>query len=154
MIDETEMMYTDKKEYADIVKKKSGKSNIVLNCIKAFVIGGCICSAGQGLCELYLSLGFSEDVSKTLCSVSLIFIGVLLTAVHLYERIARHGGAGTLVPITGFANAMSASAIEFKTEGMITGLGAKMFIIAGPVIVYGISAASLYGLIYWLTTLM
>ena len=97
-------------------------------------------------------LDLSEKDAKTLTSVSLIFIGVLLTALHQYEKLAKHGGAGTLVPITGFANAMSSPAIEFKAEGLITGLAAKMFIIAGPVLVYGTAAAVIYGLIYWLTT--
>ena len=106
---------------------------------------------GQGILELYKYLGADEDTAKTLCSVTLIFIGILLTALHQYERLAKHGGAGTLVPITGFANAMSSPAIEFKAEGLITGLAAKMFVIAGPVLVYGTAAAVLYGLIYWVT---
>lgn len=108
---------------------------------------------GQGFMELYLYLGADEDMSKTLCSVTLIALGVLLTALHQYERLAKHGGAGTLVPITGFANAMSSPAIEFKAEGLITGLASKMFVIAGPVLVYGTSAAVVYGIIYWLTTM-
>lgn len=139
-------------KYAQLVKKRSQNSRLGVNCLKAFVIGGIICTAGQGLTELFTALGIDGDTSKTLCSLSLIFIGVLLTALHLYEKLAKHGGAGTLVPITGFANAMSSPAIEFKSEGLITGLAAKMFIIAGPVLVYGISAATVYGLIYWLAT--
>ena len=113
------------------------------------MIGGAICTIGQGILELFLYLDFEEDTAKTLTSVSLIFIGVLLTALHQYERLAKHGGAGTLVPITGFANAMSSPAIEFKAEGLITGLAAKMFVIAGPVLVYGTAAAVLYGIIYY-----
>ncbi len=140
----------NQKEYSRLVEKKSKNSPLWKNCLKAFLIGGLICTVGQSLIELYLFLGLDEKTSKTLCSVTLVFIGVLLTALHLYERIAKHGGAGTLVPITGFANSMSAPAIEFKAEGFITGLGAKMFIIAGPVIVYGTAAATLYGVIYWL----
>ena len=142
-----------KQNYAQLVKKRSQNSPMWLNCLKAFLIGGFICMIGQGIQELYLYLGLSEDVSKTLCSVTLIFIGVLLTALHQYERLAKHGGAGTLVPITGFANAMSSPAIEFKAEGLITGLAAKMFVITGPVLVYGTSAAIVYGLIYWLITM-
>ena len=142
----------NKKEYAELVKKESKNSNTPLDALKAFFIGGIICVIGQGLTDLYQSLGVAEDDAKTLCSVTLIFLGVLLTALHLYEKIAKHGGAGTLVPITGFANAMSSPAIEFKAEGFVTGLAAKMFIIVGPVIVYGTSAAVLYGLIYWLCT--
>ncbi len=138
-----------KEKYAQLVKKRSRNSRLGVNCLKAFVIGGLICTIGQGFLELYKALGLDEDTSKTLCSVTLIFIGVLLTALHQYERLAKHGGAGTLVPITGFANAMSSPAIEFKAEGLITGLAAKMFVIAGPVLVYGTTAAVLYGLIYW-----
>lgn len=141
-----------KEKYAELVKKRSKNSPILKNCLKAFAIGGGICAVGQGFLELYLSLGLSEDLSKTLCSVTLIAIGVLLTAFHIYEKLAKHGGAGTLVPITGFANAMSSPAIEFKAEGLVTGLAAKMFVIAGPVLVYGTSAAVLYGFIYWLAT--
>lgn len=140
-----------KEKYAKLVKKRSRNSRLWLDCLKAFVIGGTICAIGQGIMDGYLLL-FSEDTAKTLTSVTLIFLGVLLTALHQYERIAKHGGAGTLVPITGFANAMSAPAIEFKAEGLITGLAAKMFVIAGPVLVYGTSAAILYGVIYWFTT--
>ena len=139
-------------KYAQLVKKRSKNSKIWLDCLKAFLIGGVICTVGQGILELYNSLGLEEDTAKTLCSVTLIFIGVLLTALHQYERLAKHGGAGTLVPITGFANAMSSPAIEFKAEGLITGLAAKMFVIAGPVLVYGTAAAILYGVIYLIAT--
>ena len=142
-----------KEKYADLVKKRSRNSRMWIDCLKAFLIGGMICMIGQGILELYLSFGLSPDTAKTLCSVTLIAVGVLLTALHLYERIAKHGGAGTLVPITGFANAMSSPAIEFKAEGLITGLAAKMFAIAGPVLVYGTTAAVLYGVIYWIATL-
>ncbi len=141
-----------KKNYSELVKQRSRNSNLWLDCLKAFLIGGAICTIGQGILELFLVLELSEKDAKTLTSVSLIFIGVLLTALHQYEKLAKHGGAGTLVPITGFANAMSSPAIEFKAEGLITGLAAKMFIIAGPVLVYGTAAAVIYGLIYWLTT--
>lgn len=140
-----------KKSYSELVKKRSRNSNSWLNCLKAFLIGGAICTIGQGILEILLSLEIAEKDAKTLTSVSLIFIGVLLTALHQYEKLAKHGGAGTLVPITGFANAMSSPAIEFKAEGLITGLAAKMFVIAGPVLVYGTSAAMIYGVIYWLS---
>ena len=141
------------KEYDKIVQKNSPKSKIFKNCLKAFLIGGTICTIGQGLFALYQSFGLDEKMSKTLVSVSLIFLGILLTAIGVYDKIAKHGGAGTLVPITGFANAVSSPAIEFKSEGYIAGLGAKLFIIAGPVIVYGVSASIIYGVIYWITTL-
>lgn len=143
----------NKKKYADMVKVRSDNSKCLLNCTKAFIIGGIFCVIGQGLTELYSSLGANEENAKTLCSVSLIALGILLTALHLYEKLAKHGGAGTLVPITGFANSMSSPAIEFKAEGFITGVGAKMFIIAGPVLVYGTTAAMLYGLIYYFATM-
>lgn len=143
----------NRKNYAQLTQKHSKNSRTPLNCLKAFCIGGGFCLIGQGLTELYTALGADEDASKTLCSVTLIALGVLLTALHQYERLAKHGGAGTLVPITGFANAMSSPAIEFKAEGLITGLAAKMFVIAGPVLVYGTAAAVLYGVIYYLSTL-
>ena len=137
------------KEYNKIVTRNSPKSKLFVNCIKAFLIGGAICTIGQGFTDLYAMLGAAEKDSKTLCSVTLIFIGILLTAIGVYDKIAKHGGAGTLVPITGFANAVSSPAIEFKSEGYIAGLGAKLFIIAGPVIVYGVSASIIYGFVLW-----
>ncbi len=140
-------------KYAQMVKIRSKESPILKNCVKAFCIGGTICTIGQGILEIYTALGLGEELSKTLCSVTLIAIGVLLTAFHQYERLAKHGGAGTLVPITGFANAMASPAIEFKAEGFVTGLAAKMFIIAGPVLVYGTSAAMLYGVVYFFMTM-
>ena len=139
-------------KYACMVKIRSKNSPVVKNCAKAFVIGGMICTIGQGILELYTAVGIEEETAKTLVSVTLIALGVLLTAFHQYERLAKHGGAGTLVPITGFANAMSAPAIEFRAEGWITGLAAKMFIIAGPVLVYGTSAAVIYGAVYYIAT--
>ncbi len=140
--------------YARLVKKRSQNSDAKRDCLKAFLIGGLICMIGQAILEIYGSLGFDKKTSATLCSVTLIGAGVLLTALHRYERIAKHGGAGTLVPITGFANAMSSPAIEFRTEGLITGLAAKMFVIAGPVLVYGTAAAVVYGAIYWAISLI
>ena len=141
------------KEYNKIVTKNSPKSKLFVNCIKAFLIGGAICTIGQGFTDLYAMLGAAEKDSKTLCSVTLIFIGILPTAIGVYDKIAKHGGAGTLVPITGFANAVSSPAIEFKSEGYIAGLGAKLFIIAGPVIVYGVSASIIYGFVLWILSL-
>ena len=139
------------KEYSKLVKEKSPNSKVVINCIKAFLIGGAICLAGQGLINLYLYLGAVEKNAKSLASVSLVFFGILLTVIGVYDNIAKHAGAGTLLPITGFANSVAAPAIEFKTEGFILGVGAKMFTIAGPVIVYGVSASVVYGFIYWIT---
>lgn len=138
-----------KKEYQQIVKNKSKGSKVFVNCLIAFLVGGAICTLGQILVNLYVFWGADMELAKTLNSISLIFLGVLFTAIGCYDDLAKHAGAGTLVPITGFANAVSSAAIEFKTEGMITGLGIKMFIVAGPIIVYGVSASILYGLILW-----
>lgn len=137
------------KEYTKLVNKNSPKSKVFVNSLKAFFFGGIICTVGQGLFELYRIFGMNEEQSKTLTSVSLIFLGILLTGLGVYDRLARHAGAGTLVPITGFANAVSSPAIEFKSEGYVTGLGAKLFIIAGPVIVYGVSSSVVYGAVLW-----
>lgn len=141
------------KDYMKLVKRVSPKSPALSDTIKAFLIGGGICALGQGLTNLYTYLGVSEKDSKTLCSVSLVFLGVLLTVLGVYDKLAKHAGAGTLVPITGFANSIAAPAIEFKSEGYILGVGAKIFSIAGPVIVYGTLASVIYGFIYWITTL-
>ncbi len=138
------------KEYSRLLKEKSPKSPVLKDCIFAFLIGGFICTLGEAFTSLYTYLKISEDDAKTLTSVTLIFIGVLLTVFGLYDRIAKYAGAGTLVPITGFANSVASPAIEFKFEGFVLGVGAKMFTIAGPVIVYGVTASVVYGLIYYL----
>ncbi len=138
-----------KKAYAEKVKKASPNSPAALNCVKAFFSGGIICVIGQTFRVLYTNLGMKEDTVKTLVSVTLIVITAALTGLGVFDKIAKHAGAGTLVPITGFANAVAAPAIEFQTEGRIVGTAAKMFIIAGPVIVYGCSAAFIYGVIYY-----
>ncbi len=136
-------------DYKRLADRLAPRSNTPVNCGKAFAVGGSICVLGQALKHLYLSLGTGEDPAALLCSVSLIFLSALLTGLGLYDNVAKHGGAGTLVPITGFANAVAAPAIEFKTEGWVTGMAVKMFTIAGPVIVYGTLSAVLYGVIYW-----
>ena len=143
----------NEKEYAKLVKRLAPKSPIVKDCIFAFLIGGLICTIGQAFLNLYSYLGLDETNAGTATSVTLVGLSALLTGLSLYDNIAKYAGAGTLVPITGFANAIAAPAIEFKTEGFILGVGAKIFQIAGPVIVYGVSASVLYGLIYWITTL-
>ena len=135
-------------EYAAYIAERVPKSPLAKDLLKAFLIGGAICTLGQALILLYTRLGLAEQDAATLCSVSLVFLGAFLTALGLYPKLAKHAGAGTLVPITGFANSIAAPAIEFKSEGYITGLAAKMFIISGPVIVYGISASVLYGILY------
>ncbi len=147
------MNMVNKKKYSKMVEKQTKNSPIIKDCVKAFLIGGAICTVGQVIMNIYMSLEMEKKQAQTLTSVTLVFIGVLLTALHLYEKLAKHGGAGTLIPITGFANAVSSPAIEFKSEGFVLGVGAKMFTIAGPVIVYGTVASVIYGVIYYITTL-
>ena len=142
------------KEYQDYVAKKAKKSPIVKDTLLAFLIGGVICTLGQGISELWAAAGLDKEAAGTATSVSLVFLSVLLTGLNLYSKLGRYGGAGTLVPITGFANAVSAPAIDFRAEGVVTGMAAKMFVVAGPVIVFGVSASVVYGLIYWITTLL
>lgn len=141
------------KQYARLVEDMSPKSPSWKNCLNAFWIGGLICAIGQGILNGYLALGLDKEAAGTAMSMTLVAISALLTGLSLYDDIAKHAGAGTLVPITGFANAISAPAVEFKTEGFILGVGANMFKIAGPVIVYGTVASVVYGVIYWITTL-
>ena len=138
------------KEYQDYVAQKAKKSPIVKDTLLAFFIGGAICALGQGIQALWTAAGLDKEAAGTATSVSLVFLSVLLTGLNLYNSIGRFGGAGTLVPITGFANAVSAPAIDFRAEGFITGVGAKMFVVAGPVIVYGTVASVVYGVIYWI----
>ena len=138
------------KQYANLVKQSCPKSPLGKDCILAFLVGGAICTLGQVFVTLYTSLGLPKEEAGTAASMSLVAISALLTGLSLYDDIAKAAGAGTLVPITGFANAISAPAVEFKTEGFILGVGAKMFTIAGPVIVYGLSASVVYGFLYWL----
>lgn len=141
------------KEYSKVVKKLSPKSPKIKDFIWAYLVGGFICVIGQLLIEFYMYLELDEKVVKMAVPVSIIFIAALLTGLKLFDKIAKRAGAGTLVPITGFANAVVSPAIEFKTEGFVLGLGAKMFTIAGPVIVYGTVASVIYGVVYWITTL-
>ncbi|MBQ7331035.1 MAG: stage V sporulation protein AC [Oscillospiraceae bacterium] len=141
------------REYGKLVKQLSPASPIKTDVLKAFLVGGFICLLGQLAVNGYQALGLEEQDAYTAASMSLVAISALLTGLSLYDDIAKHAGAGTLVPITGFANSVAAPAVEFKTEGFILGVGAKMFTIAGPVIVYGVSASVVYGLIYWITTL-
>lgn len=136
-----------------MAEKASPKSNLFVDCIKAFLVGGLICTIGQGLTNIYTLCGMELLDARTLTSVSLVFLGALLTSIGVYDKIAKHAGAGSLVPITGFANSIVAPAIEFKSEGFVLGLGAKMFIIAGPVLVYGITASVLWGVIYFILKL-
>ena len=141
------------KEYDKLVREMAPKSPLWRDCLNAFWIGGLICTLGQVFLNWYGSMGLDKTEAGTAASMSLVVISALLTGLSLYDNIAKVAGAGTLVPITGFANAISAPAVEFKTEGFILGVGAKIFTIAGPVIVYGVSASVVYGLIYWIVTL-
>ncbi len=141
------------REYGRLVKRLSPRSPMGKDCFNAFWIGGLICLLGQLAIHGYQALGLEQKDASTAASMSLVVLSALLTGLSLYDDIAKVAGAGTLVPITGFANAISAPAVEFKTEGFVLGVGAKMFTIAGPVIVYGVSASVVYGMIYWITTL-
>ena len=134
------------KEYGEYVKKKMPRSPLWPDVLRAFAVGGLICVVGQGLMNFYLSRGLDRDMAGTAVSVTLVFVGALLTGLGVYDDIARFAGAGTLVPITGFAKSVVAPALEFRREGLIPGTAAKMFTIAGPVIVYGVGSSILYGL--------
>ena len=137
------------KEYGKLVEEMSPKSPIWKDCLKAFVVGGLICTLGQAFMNWYASMGLEKQDAGTAASMSLVVLSALCTGLSLYDNLDKHAGAGTLVPITGFANSIAAPAVEFKTEGFVLGVGAKMFTIAGPVIVYGVSASVVYGFIYW-----
>ena len=141
------------KEYNDYVKAKAKPSPIVKDCIWAFCVGGLICTIGQLLSNLYQNWGASKEDAGTLVSVTLVFVASLLTGLGVFDDIAKRAGAGTLVPITGFSNAMVSPALEFKSEGFITGTAVKLFTIAGPVLVFGISASVIYGIILWIVGL-
>ena len=138
-----------KQEYLEYVENRAKKSPILKNCAFAFLFGGMICTLGQGLTDLYSFWGFNEVDSGTLTSITLIFLSTLLTGLGVFDNIAKVAGAGTLVPITGFANAVSSQAIDARSEGYILGVGAKMFTIAGPVIVFAVLSSSLYGVLYY-----
>jgi stage V sporulation protein AC len=146
-------MSVEKTAYLAYIKQSAIKSPLFVDCVKAFIVGGCICLIGQLLKNLYTNLGISGETVKALVPSSIVLIAALLTALGWFDQIAKFGGAGTLVPITGFANAVVSPAIDNKSEGWILGVGAKMFIIAGPVIVYGTVASVLYGVIYWIMQL-
>lgn len=141
------------KDYGKLVSDLAPKSPIYKDCALAFLVGGLICALGQLIQNGYAALGLDKTDAGTATSMTLVALSALFTGLSLYDDLAKFAGAGTLVPITGFANAIAAPAVEFKTEGFVLGVGAKMFTIAGPVIVYGVSASVVYGLIYWITTL-
>lgn len=138
-----------KEKYCNIASERSKKSNMPMNIFKAFFIGGLICVIAHGFLKLYLYLGLTDDNARLLSTVTMIFLAGLFTGLGIFDNIAKHAGGGTLVPITGFSNAVTSPAIESKSEGFVNGVGAKMFVIAGPVIVYGLVASVIYGLIYY-----
>lgn len=134
-------------DYGKLVNEHSRPSPMGRNLVWAFFVGGAICAIGQGLTNLYERYGLDKEQAGTACSVTLILAAALLTGLGIFDKLAKRAGAGTLVPITGFANAMVSPALEFKSEGLITGTAAKLFTVAGPVLVFGISASVIYGLI-------
>lgn len=142
------------KKYNELSKKYSPKTKSYKTIPSAFVVGGIICVIGQLLLYFYKKQGIDAQTASTLVSVTLVFVAAVLTGFNIYDNIAKIGGAGTLVPITGFSNAVSSPALEFKSEGLILGLGAKIFIIAGPVILYGIITSIAYGLIIYILQLL
>ncbi|MDR0271742.1 MAG: stage V sporulation protein AC [Clostridiales bacterium] len=142
-------MNVEQKQYDEMVKQVSPKSAVFMNSIKAFFVGGIICAIGQVLYNFFEARGFSQENTGILVASVLITVAILLTALGLYERIGKFAGAGSVVPITGFANAIAAPAIEHKKEGLVLGVGAKMFVIAGPVIVYGTVTSVIVGIIYY-----
>lgn len=138
------------KDYQEYVNKKSPNSPILKNCFNSFWVGGLICLIGQFITEICLYNGLDKTTSATIVSISLIFLSAFLTSLNIFNKIGKFAGAGSLVPITGFANSIVSPAMEYKSEGYITGVGAKMFTVAGPVLVYGISSSIVVGLLYLL----
>ena len=143
----------NEKEYSKYVEAKAEKSSILKNCIVAFVIGGLICIVGQIITDIAIAYGLDKKVASTICSITLIFIGALLTTLKLYQPLGKFAGAGSIVPITGFSNSIVSPAIEYKSEGLILGIGANMFKVAGPVLVYGVCTSVILGIIYYVTQL-
>lgn len=139
-----------KKEYQQYVEKRAPKSKILRNITRAFVVGGLICIVGQFIMNILKAKGLGTDSAGNLTTLILILIGAFLTGINIYDELGRYAGAGSIIPITGFANSIVSPAMEFKSEGYVTGVGSKMFVIAGPVLVYGISASVVAGLLYYL----
>ena len=143
-------MEMSKQEYQKFVQARAKSSPLVKDCVLAFVIGGGICAVGQAIMDGFMGLGLEKTDAGTATTISLVFLSALLTGLNLYNKLGRYGGAGTLVPVTGFSNAVVSPAIDFKSEGMVTGMAAKMFTVAGPVIVFGVAASVVYGVILML----
>jgi stage V sporulation protein AC len=143
-----------KEEYSQLVDRKTPASKVFSNCVKAFVVGGIICCIGQFFLNFYKRFDISLEMAATATSITMIFLGALLTGLNVYHKIAKFAGAGTIVPITGFANSVVSPAIESKTEGWVLGVGAKIFTIAGPVITYGTMASFVAGIVYFIMTVI
>lgn len=144
-----EAMDMSPKEYQEYLKRINPRSPVGKNMVLAFLVGGAICCAGQAIGDWYGLLGLNRQDAATAASITLVFLSALFTGLGLYHRLARYAGAGTLVPITGFANSVASPAIDFRAEGIVTGTAVKMFTVAGPVIVFGTAASVVYGLILW-----
>ena len=151
---ENNSMRQSQESYAAYVKRHAPKSPVLLNCIRAFWVGGLICAVGEGLFVLYRWLDISPRNASTLVTITLIFLSALFTGLGIFDRIGKYAGGGTLVPVTGFANAVVSPAMDCKSEGLILGVGAKIFTVAGPVILYATLCGSLWGVIYYLLRLL
>ncbi len=147
-------MHQSKKQYSEYAKKRAKRSPVFKNCLSAFLVGGLICAFGESLFYLYSSFGIEARSSSALVTVTIIFITGLLTGLGVFDNIARVAGAGTLVPVSGFANAVVSPAIDTKSEGLILGVGAKIFTVAGPVILYATLCGTIYGVIYYFASLL
>ncbi len=139
-----------KEEYKKYVGKKSPNSKLLRNIFRAYLVGGLICVIGQFFTNAFAMLGFDKEIVSSLTALTLVFLGVLFTGLNIYNRLGKFAGAGSIVPITGFANSIVSPAMEYKTEGYVLGIGARMFLIAGPVLVYGVSASIIVGIFYYL----
>lgn len=138
------------KQYENYIKDKMPKPNYLMNCIKAFIVGGLICDVAQFILNTAKSYGYTQEAVSAITATTMVFLGAFLTGLGIYDRIGRFAGAGSIVPITGFANSIVSPAMEFKREGFVFGVGAKMFVLAGPVLVYGISTSIVIGLLYYI----
>ena len=153
-MEKTEKQTQIEQEYAKKVKVYTPTHSLPKEMLKAFFVGGIICTIGQGITKTAMDYGLNKDDAGTVCTIVLVLISVILTGFNIYPRIAKFGGAGALVPITGFANSVAAPAIEFQKEGQVFGIGCKIFTISGPVILYGIFSSWVLGVIYWLGTIL
>lgn len=143
-----------KEKYNAYVENMTPKDNRILNCLKAFLVGGVICLIGEGFTQMYLYFGNDKELAGLYTTMSLIILSIILTGLNIYQKLGQFGGAGSIVPITGFANSVVSPAIEFQAEGQVFGIGCKIFTIAGPVILYGIFSSWILGILYWISTML